>query len=326
MERNIKINHSGVVSMKTRSWFVVMFAFLAATGCETLTDISDNAPAAQWPVLTSLLAAPSDTGAFTTVEAEGVIVDHAFPENNNPGVYRVLSSASSTGLPRGVIKIFFTTASPLLTLKVGVEGTALPKFADVPANLDPKVVGYYRVESVDASGNWQVTIHPPLSTTPRFALHIRLQTVSINPNYPPGHHSHETAYMLINLVAKPLRLGFMSPTSGSSCVLVPNLPPLRPGLRLIASDLNTTKINVGCCDPFPDSTVSTFGAAGTLAGVTFPFSGFRKYSLVMRVGSQREPGDTTFTTNQAGPLEVCINDDNLANNSGAWGIGIQISE
>lgn len=50
--------------------------------------------------------------------------------------------------------------------------------------------------------------------------------------------------------------------------------------------------------------------------------------MVIRVGTQVGQGWTnaTFTTNQAGPLEVCVNDDHVADNSGAWGVHVEIDE
>lgn len=312
--------------MKTRSWFVVMFAFLALAGCKTVEQIADNSPPAQTPVLTSLQAAPSATGAFVTVAADGPVVV-TDPFISTPGVYRVLPSGMPNGLPRGVIKVFFT-APPLLTLKVDVEGRALYKFADVPANLDPQVVGYYRVESVDASDNWQVTIHPPLSPIPRFALTINVATVSINPNYSTGP-GHESAPLVIKLAAKSAPIGLLFKPGDPSCAAVPNFPRLRPGLTVSMADIGVTRVNVGCCTFPSDPNVDIDGLrTGGAAGVGFPFPQFRKYSLVMKVGGLPAQGGwhEKFTTHQAGPLEVCINDDNLDDTSGAWGIAIRISE
>jgi hypothetical protein len=218
-----------------------------------------------------------------------------------------------------------------LTLKVDVEGMVLYRFEDVPANLDPQVVGYYRVESVDASDNWQVTIRPPLSPIPRFGLTIHIATVSINPNYTAGP-DHESAPLVIRLAAKPFRTGLAQPLSGSACALVPNFPRLRPGLTVSVADIGLTQIHVGCCTFPSDPNVGIDGirggAAGGPAGAGFPFQGFTKYSLVMKVGSQHEQGGfkASFKTTEAGPLEVCVNDDNLADNHGAWGIDILISE
>jgi hypothetical protein len=50
--------------------------------------------------------------------------------------------------------------------------------------------------------------------------------------------------------------------------------------------------------------------------------------MVLRVGTQVVQGgtDVTFTTSQAGPLEVCVNDDNLSDNTGAGGLRIEVDE
>jgi hypothetical protein len=50
--------------------------------------------------------------------------------------------------------------------------------------------------------------------------------------------------------------------------------------------------------------------------------------MVLRVGTQVEQGGTNvmITTNQVGALEVCVNDDNLADNSGAWGVHVEVDE
>lgn len=315
-----------IASMKTRSGFVVMFAFLAAAGCGAIEQIGDNSPPARTPVLTSLEAAPSATGAFGPVAAETMGPSGStggFP--SAPGVFRVLPSNMPNGVPRGVIKVFFTAPS-LLTLKVDVEGRVLDKFADVPANLDPQVVGFYRVESVDASDNWQVTIRPPLSPIPRFALTINVATVSINPNYATGPN-HESAPLVLRLGSKPFRVGAAFLPGSASCMRVPGLPRLRPGLTVRVADVGLTQMDVGCCH-FPTQKFGIAGKLGTAAAAPFPFGGFREYSLVMKLGNQFAQGGIlgSFVTNQAGQLELCMNDDNFADNSGAWGVDVRLDE
>lgn len=246
-----------------------------------------------------------------------------FPRTN--GVFRVLPTAMPNGLPRGVIKVFFTAPS-LLALKVDIEGRELFKFADVPPNLDPQVVGFYRVESVDASDNWQVTIRPPLSPIPRFGLTVNIATVSHNPNFATGFQ-HESLPLVLKLASKPKPVGVAYPKLRPlpSCNPVPNLPTLRPGLTVTVVDIGRTQMDIGCCH-LPSQTVGIAGIFGTSAkNPPFPFAGFREYSMVMQLGAQQvAPG--TFTTNQAGTLEICINDDNLADNSGAWGVNIRVDE
>lgn len=50
--------------------------------------------------------------------------------------------------------------------------------------------------------------------------------------------------------------------------------------------------------------------------------------MVIRVGTQVVQGGTNmnFITNKSGHLEICVNDDRLDDNTGAWGIGISVDE
>ena len=50
-------------------------------------------------------------------------------------------------------------------------------------------------------------------------------------------------------------------------------------------------------------------ATATAGPTNFPFLGRRKFSLVLRVGTQVEQGGTnmSFTTTQTAPLELCVN-------------------
>lgn len=306
---------------------VGLCVMLALAGCPATQQIAANAPEARTPVLTDLQAAPSVTGTLATVPMETTSPSGSvggFPAV--PGVYRVLLSAIPNGLPRGVIRISFT-APFLLTLKVDVEGRPLYKFADIPANLDPQVVGFYRVESVDASDHWVVTIHPPLSPIPRFALTINVATVTINPNYPTGYR-HESAPLVIKLASKAHRLGVMFPAAFGTCRRVPDFPRLRTGLTVRVADVGLTEIDIGCCH-FPTQKVGIAGLLGTTAvAPRFPFPGLREYSLVMQLGSQVGQGGIfgSMVTNQAGQLDLCINDDNLTDNNGAWGVDVRIDE
>jgi hypothetical protein len=304
-----------------------MLALLLMAGCNTTQQIADQAPRAQTPMLTGLRAAPSATGTLVPVAAEttgpsGTV--GGFPAV--PGVFRVLPSGAPNGLPRGQIQVTFTAPS-LLTLKVDVEGRPLYKFQDVPSNLDPLVVGYYRVKSVDASGNWLVTVRPPLSPIPRFALTINIATVSINPNHATGP-AHESAPLVIKLASKPHRIGTDFSTVTGTCRPAPGLPRLRPGLTVRVADVGLTQVDVGCCH-FPTQKAGIGGFFGTTAGANFPFPGLRQYALVMKLGTQ-PPGQGgalgSLVTNQAGQLELCINDENLADNNGAWGVDVRIDE
>ena len=309
-----------VDATRAKNWFVVVFVVLATAGCGTTITY----PQARTPMLTTLQAAPSANAAFEPVVAESHIGNSVgFPQTD--GVFRVYPTATPNGLPRGVIKVFFKAPS-LLALKIDIEGRGLYKFSDVPTNLDPQVVGFYRVESVDASDNWQVTIRPPLSPTPRFGLTINIATISLNPNFSTGFQ-HESAPLVLKLGSKPAAIGVAYPQDPPlpSCNVVHNIPRLRSGLTVTAVDIGKTQMDVGCCH-FPSQKVGIDGIPGTSAThPPFPFAGFREYSMVMQQGGQQHASGT-FTTSQAGQLEICMNDDNLTNNDGAWGVNIRVDE
>lgn len=302
------------------NWFVGVFVVLAVAACNTTTIHQQ----VQTPVLTTLQAAASDNASFEVVTAESLVGNSVgFPRTNE--VFRVLPTSVPNGLPRGVIKVTFT-APPLLALKVDVEGRDLFKFSDIPSNLDPQVVGFYRVESVDAPDQWQVTIRPPLSTIPRFGMTINIATILLNPNSATGAQPRSNP-LVIKLGSKPAPIAVVYPKVRPlpSCNRVPNLSPLRTGLKVTVVDIGKIQMDIGCCH-FPSQTVGIGGILGRVAtNPPFPFAGFGEYSMVMQLGSQlASPG--TFTTNQAGPLEICINDDNLTNNDGAWGVNIRVDE
>jgi hypothetical protein len=104
--------------------------------------------------------------------------------------------------------------------------------------------------------------------------------------------------------------------------------PLRSGTKVgIKTNPNPiVKINFGC--PFNMCVYDADGEPNSSAPASFPFQGLRKYSLVLRVGQQVVQGgtDMSFVTNQGGLLEVCVNDEKLDDNTGAWGIGIAVDE
>jgi hypothetical protein len=112
----------------------------------------------------------------------------------------------------------------------------------------------------------------------------------------------------------------------TSCALVPGVRGLRTNTKvtMTANPDPAVRIFFGC----PFCTFGVEGEPGSVAPATFPFSGLAKYSLVLRVGSQVVPGSSrvAFTTNQPGPLEVCVNDDVLTDNTGAWGLTFTVDE
>jgi len=100
-----------------------------------------------------------------------------------------------------------------------------------------------------------------------------------------------------------------------------NLPD-RGGRQHIVSG-----ISFGC--PYYGCVYGPDGKPGSVAASRFPFPGLREFSLVLRVGSAPPvQGGTNvqFTTTQAGPLLVCINDDYLPDNIGGLELHISVNQ
>lgn len=113
----------------------------------------------------------------------------------------------------------------------------------------------------------------------------------------------------------------------TACVPIPGKPEIRPGTVISAIPQATpeTKIDFGCL--FGGCVWGIDGAPDP-APNGYPFPGLRKYSLVYRVGTQVGQGGNgvPFTATQSGPLELCLNDDLLRDNGGAWGIWLMVNE
>ena len=88
------------------------------------------------------------------------------------------------------------------------------------------------------------------------------------------------------------------------------------------------RIDFGCW--FAGCIYDADGSKGSKARDSFPFPGYRDYSLILRVGSQIVQGgtDIRFTTTNQTPsdLEFCLNDENLSDNSGQWFVKIEVDE
>ena len=127
-------------------------------------------------------------------------------------------------------------------------------------------------------------------------------------------------------------IGYM-PNKVTACSPVPNMPALRKHTLVHASVVRgispVSEIDFGC--PFNGCHYDLMGL-NSPAPPDFAFPGLRMYSMVLKVGTQTEQGptdpfrETRFTTNQAGPLEVCVNDNALSDNSGGWGVIISIDD
>lgn len=124
-------------------------------------------------------------------------------------------------------------------------------------------------------------------------------------------------------ITPPLAIAFVAPNL--TCQLVPNRPQLLPGWSVRITTNPSAKINFGCA--LGGCEYDANGEPNSSAPSNYPFPGLRKYSLVLKVGTQIVQGGSsvTFTTNQIGALELCVNDDNLSGNSGGWGIFIDVN-
>jgi len=121
-------------------------------------------------------------------------------------------------------------------------------------------------------------------------------------------------------------IGLSQPVS-TTCTTVPNRPPLRAD-TVVSITVNPTlqPTNYGC--PFGGCVYDADGKPGSSAPSRFPFPSLREFSLVLRVGGDVYQGgmNTRFVTKNPGALEICVNDDNLSDNRGDWGLTITIDE
>ena len=113
-----------------------------------------------------------------------------------------------------------------------------------------------------------------------------------------------------------------------SCYAAPGSPPW-PALRsnTIVTVTSPPTPTISFC-PLNTCVYTADGKPGSSAGPSFPYPGFREFSLVLVVGSQNAQGgsSTTFTTTQSGELLLCFNDGNMSDNRGGWEINIAVDE
>jgi len=114
-----------------------------------------------------------------------------------------------------------------------------------------------------------------------------------------------------------------------ACSRVSN-SPLRKGsgVRIVTVPL-VPEQPLNYCDNGHGCPHDPAGELGSNAPSSFPIPGFRKYSLVYRVGSQliqAESSKTLFIAAQTAPLEVCVNDDFRSDNSGGMVLQISVNE
>jgi len=136
------------------------------------------------------------------------------------------------------------------------------------------------------------------------------------------------AEKVVTIGPSPTNVGYVQPRP-TPCDAVPNRPPLRKGSKVhITTNPNPNAvINFGCV-----AGQCIYDANGIINGVAqpnYPFPGYRPLSLILRIGGTQivQGGtDVTFLTHQAGVLEVCVNDENLGDNHGQWGLKIDVDE
>lgn len=135
---------------------------------------------------------------------------------------------------------------------------------------------------------------------------------------PAGHPSFHPSFLV----------GLAQPTALACNVASPRF--VRTGATVSITEIpGSPMINFGCA--FGGCINDMSGNSGaTNAG--FPFSTLRRHSLVLRIvgsgGTQVVQGSTQtrFVVAQTGPLEFCVNDDVLADNTGGWGMAVTVDE
>lgn len=133
-----------------------------------------------------------------------------------------------------------------------------------------------------------------------------------------------TAQTKIDVAPTITRIGFNA--GPTTCTPVPGHPSLA-GRTLIHIDTilaakDPHGIDFGC--QLYGCIYDADGKPNSVAGTRFPFPGLREFSLVIRVGTEVFQGGmkAQFMSTQNAPLEICLNDDNLADNIGGYEIDI----
>ncbi len=129
------------------------------------------------------------------------------------------------------------------------------------------------------------------------------------------------------VVEPPSKSVFVGGQVASACNPITGFPPVRAGTVITARALNTPEAQMSF-GGFLRRGIDGSPEAALGPPFTFPFPGLRAHSLVWRVGTQVEQGgvNRSFTVRTTGPLELCINDDTLGDNGGAWGIDLIVDE
>lgn len=119
----------------------------------------------------------------------------------------------------------------------------------------------------------------------------------------------------------------------TACVALPGVPPIRQGTRVTVGDASNGQATIRMGGFVPPRGIDGSPEEALGPPFTFPFPGLKAHSLVLRIidsrgGVQVEQGGEgrSFVARVTGPLEACINDDNLFDNQGAWGVKVDVDE
>ena len=118
----------------------------------------------------------------------------------------------------------------------------------------------------------------------------------------------------------------------TACNVLPGMPPIRKGSRVTVGDASNGRANINM-GGFVERGIDGSPEVALGPPFRFPFPGLKAHSLVLRINdsngsSQVEQGGEgkSFIAKHTGPLELCINDDNLIDNRGAWGVKVEVDE
>ena len=128
------------------------------------------------------------------------------------------------------------------------------------------------------------------------------------------------------------RIG-MVPTAMACNVPDISMKPIRMGSTVsITERPGGPTMNFGCAgDPICQNNNTAGNSGATHSG--FPFPDMRRHSLVLRIvdangGAKTWQGGPTtqFVADRTGPLEFCVNDTVMSDNSGAWSFDVSVDE
>ena len=112
-----------------------------------------------------------------------------------------------------------------------------------------------------------------------------------------------------------------------------SMKPIRNGSTVsITERPGGPTMNFGCAgDPICQNNNMAGNSGATHLG--FPFPDMRRHSLVLRIvdangGAKTWQGGaiTRFVADRTGPLEFCVNDTVMSDNSGAWALDVSVDE